>query len=83
MTDPILGLPQTCSCTDAPYPVELFVLPRPSRLGDDMRLLMLGEGRNLDRHLVSIDSGGRITIDTSKRECSVRTARAASSPVSC
>lgn len=44
---------------------------------------LLGEGSNLDRHPVEVDSTGRVNIDTSKRECSVRTSRATFAPVSC
>lgn len=44
---------------------------------------LFGEGRNLDLHPVDIDGDGRVTIDTSERSCSVRTATATFSPVDC
>ena len=35
-------------------------------------VLLIGEGRNLDRFPIGLDSLGRLEVDTSKRECSER-----------
>ena len=42
-----------------------------------------GPGANLDRYAVSVDSGGRVVIDTSERQCSRRTLGATSAPGAC
>lgn len=44
---------------------------------------LTGDGRNLDRHPVSIDSSGRLVVDVSERECSVRSGTSTSEAVAC
>lgn len=44
---------------------------------------LAGEGRNLDRFPVSIDGAGHLLVDSSKRECSERSAGAVFARVDC
>lgn len=44
---------------------------------------LTGDGRNLDRFDVGIDSGGRVVADRSERSCSVREGATWASPVDC